>query len=270
MKGVRRQWDDLDDYVLRRLHANRRGMKWIATFMCCAVCTIERRAKSLDLKFNGRHHWTVEEDALLRARYPEEPTQAIAQVMGMRVAQVHQRATRLGLHKSTAFFASDKAGRIQRGRSDPRMMASQFKKGLTPWNKGAHYVAGGRSATTRFKKGQRPHTWKPVGSYRVNADGFLDRKVSDTGYPPRDWVGVHRLAWIAAHGPIPRGYVVRFRDGCKSTVAEEITVDKLELITMQENMRRNTLHRYPKEVVGLIQMKGALNRRIHRKERQLA
>lgn len=42
-----------------------------------------------------------------------------------------------------------------------------------------------------------------------------------------------------------------------------ITADRLELVTRAENMARNTLHRYPKEVAQLIQLRGALNRKIN-------
>ncbi len=57
---------------------------------------------------------------------------------------------------------------------------------------------------TMFKKGQVGTRFMPIGSERINADGYLDRKVSATGYPPRDWVAVHRLLWIEHHGPIPK------------------------------------------------------------------
>ncbi|CAB3960116.1 hypothetical protein LMG7053_06166 [Achromobacter ruhlandii] len=46
-----------------------------------------------------------------------------------------------------------------------------------------------------------------------------------------------------------------------------ITADKVECISFAENMRRNTLHRYPKEIAHAIQMRGALNRRIRNVEK---
>ncbi|MCS8378253.1 HNH endonuclease, partial [Pseudomonas aeruginosa] len=63
-------------------------------------------------------------------------------------------------------------------------------------------------SATRFKKGQKPHTWLPVGSTRISADGYLQRKISDTGYPPRDWKGIHILLWEEHFGPIPTGHCV--------------------------------------------------------------
>ena len=122
---------------------------------------------------------------------------------------VDSKANKLGLRKSAAFFARDLGGRMLKG---GRMsVATQFQPGATPWNKGQHYQALGRSIDTQFKPGARPHTWRPVGSLRVNADGYLQRKLTDTRYPPRDWVAVHRTVWEAAHGPVPGQHVVVFK-----------------------------------------------------------
>jgi hypothetical protein len=151
------------------------------------------------------------------------------------------------------------------------MRQHQFPKGHVPANKGIKgYQAGGRSAQTQFKKGSVPCTWKPIGSYRVNADGYLDRKVTDTGYPPRDWAAVHRLVWIEAHGEIPAGHVVRFRDGMKTTDPQLLTVDRLECISRKENALRNAWHAtWPPELKEIKGAQIALTRAINRKQRQL-
>ena len=72
-------------------------------------------------------------------------------------------------------------------------------------------------AETQFKPDTRPHTWKPIGSTRLSREGYLQRKISDTGYPPKDWVGVHILMWQEAHGPLPKGFAVSFRIVTKPT-----------------------------------------------------
>jgi hypothetical protein len=72
---------------------------------------------------------------------------------------------------------------------------------------------------TSFKKGcmsgAAQHNYVPIGSFRVSKDGYLERKVTDDPSlaPARRWVGVHRLNWEAAHGPIPDGHCVCFIDG---------------------------------------------------------
>ncbi|MGH6627618.1 MAG: HNH endonuclease signature motif containing protein [Burkholderiaceae bacterium] len=213
-----------------------------------------------------RRPWTPDAIELLVALYPDNSTADIARRLGRAAGSCYQKAAALGLKKSAAFYASERAGRIQRGRQDPRMIASQFKPGLQPWNKGAHYRAGGRSAETRFKKGRRPQTWQPVGSLRINTDGYLDRKVSDTGR--RDWVAVHRLVWQEAHGPIPAGHIVVFRPGRRSTVLEQITADALECITRAELARRNHPSSKSPELARLVQLKGAITRQVNRITRE--
>ncbi len=113
---------------------------------------------------------------------------------------------------------------------------------------------------TQFKPGNKPHTWKPIGSTRYSKEGYLQRKVSDTGYPPRDWVGEHILMWQRAHGPVSPGFAVCFRDGDKA----HLTLDNFELISRRGLMRRNTIHNYPPELVDVIRLNGALKRRLGR------
>lgn len=213
-----------------------------------------------------RTPWTPEQLDTLRRLYAMTPTIQIAELIGRPLRATYAKATELGLRKAPEYFAAHQAGRTvgDRGR------ATRFQPGQTPWNKGTSYRPGGRCAETQFKPGQRPHTWRPVGSYRVNADGYLDRKVSDTGYPPRDWVGVHRLVWIAANGPIPRGHVVVFRPGRRTTNVDEITPDALECISRKTLIERNTVHRHGPEIARLVQLRGAVNRQIRKHERNEA
>ncbi len=221
---------------------------------------------------NGRA-WTFAELHALKGTYADYRTEDIARALGRNVTQVYAKAKALGLTKSEAFCASDLSGRIQRGRSDPRMQATQFQKGLVPWNKGTHFVAGGRSAETRFgpRRPEESVNYKPIGSLRVSADGYLERKVTDDRAlaPARRWTAVHRLVWEAAHGPIPSGHVVVFRPAMRTAVLEEITVDRLECISRAELQRRNSIHtRFPPEVRQLYQLKGAITRQVNRITRE--
>jgi hypothetical protein len=115
-------------------------------------------------------------------------------------------------------------------------------------------------AETQFKPGTRPHTWKPIGTTRFSKEGYLQRKISDTGYPPRDWVGEHILMWQEAHGPVPKGLAVAFRDRDKT----HLHLDNFELISRRELMRRNTIHNYPAELVDIIRLGASLRRQIRK------
>jgi hypothetical protein len=214
-----------------------------------------------------RRPWAPDEVALLCARYAEHRTADIAAQLGRPLKHVYSKATRLGLRKSAAFLQRDVSGRMLKGGA--LSVATQFKPGSVPWNKGKHYEALGRSIDTQFKPGGTPHTWKPIGSLRINADGYLQRKCSDTRYPPRDWVSIHRSVWEAANGPVPHGCVVVFVPGRKTTDEAAITPDAVECITRRQLMARNTLHALlPKPLAKLVQLRGALARQINRKAKQ--
>lgn len=268
-----RVWTALDDQVLRALHSNGHGVSYIAMFMVSCRESIHRRARELGLAFDETHRWTPAENAMLRERYPDEATADLARELGVSVSKVHSRARKLGLCKSEAFRASDKAGRILRGRTDPRSAVGQFKKGHVPANKGLRRPgwSPGRMAETQFKKGRpacESRNYLPIGTEKVDPKrNVLMRKVTDdpSVFPVQRWRPVHVMVWEAANGPVPPGHIVIFKRGQKTFVAAEITVDRLELVTLAENMRRNSFRtNYPPEFGRLIQLKGALNRKINR------
>lgn len=94
-----------------------------------------------------------------------------------------------------------------------------FEKGMVPPNKGKKMPADiyEKAKPTMFKKGNVPHNYRPVGSERVNKDGYLEVKVKD----PRTWKLKHRLVWEKANGKIPQDSIVIFRDGNKQNVSIE-------------------------------------------------
>lgn len=196
----------------------------------------------------------------MRRLYATTPTEQIAKHLGVRSSQIWQQAGKLGLRKSVDLIRE--MARERTSRPGHGSIRTRFQKGLVPANKGLKRPgwAPGRMAETQFKKGQKPQTWKPIGSERYSKDGYLQIKVTDTGYPPRDWVAVHNLLWIEKHGLIPPGHAaVAFKDGDKAHIVD----DNLELISRAELMRRNTIHnRYPKEMVNTIMLLGAVKRKL--------
>lgn len=213
-----------------------------------------------------RKPWSPHELDLLRAQYPVASAQEIADALGRGIKSVYLQAFQLGLRKPKDWIAE----RARLRMSDPhhRGRTSQFKPGLTPHNKGKKQPKGyapGRMAETQFKPGHRPHTWHPIGHERITDEGYLQRKVTDTGNTLRDYVNLHWLVWQAAHGEVPKGYALVFKNGARS----DIRLDNLELVSRAELMRRNSYHtRYPKEIGLLIQARGALHRVINRRSRE--
>ena len=223
----------------------------------------------------NRRFWTDAEVAVLREFYPNERAQDVAKRLGRTLSSVFQRARAMGLEKSAAFLASDLAGRIQRGKQSPKMIANRIKPGDVPWNKGVKGATGVQEGcrATQFKAGRpanEARNYVPVGSLRVNADGYLERKLTDDPsiYPARRWVAVHRLVWEAAHGPIPAGHIVVYRPGMKTVVEAEITVGRLECISRAENAHRNHPRNRDPELGRLVQLKGAITRQVNRINRE--
>lgn len=214
----------------------------------------------------GRSLWPWWQLEMLRLHYASQPTTLLAQAIGRPAGQVYAQAGKLGLGKGPEFLATAASGRLLKG---GRLgQAHQFGPGHTPWNKGVTGLdVGGRE--TRFKPGNRPKTWVPVGTLRITPDDTLERKVCDLPGPPNvRWKSVHSLVWQAANGPVPAGHIVVFKPGRRSTELARITVDALDCITRAQNMARNTIHaRLPKELVHLVQLRGAIHRQINRRER---
>lgn len=210
----------------------------------------------------GRRLWEASDDALLRAIYPDTPNAAIAKQLRRSVHGIYGRAEKLGLHKSEAYLASPHACRLRRGDHVGRKF--WYPKGHVPANKGARRPGWGpgRMKETQFRKGESRNKM-PIGSTRLDADGYLLRKVSDVPHVLQNvnWKPEHRLLWIAAHGPIPDGHKLRFRDGDRT----HVHLDNLELVSDAAMMKRNSVHNLPPELDKTIQLLGALNRQIRRR-----
>ncbi len=207
--------------------------------------------------------WTRADDDAVRAMYQTHSAREISEQIGRTERAVYQRANDLGLRKTRDWIAE----RTRQAMLDPNHggRRQQFQPGITPWNKGTHWAAGGASIATRFQPGHRggraQALWMPVGSLRINADGYLDRKVHD-GLPLHTrWRAEHALIWEAAHGAIPKGHAIIFKDGDKT----HVTLDNLECISRRELMLRNTVHRHGPEIAALSQLRGALKRQINRR-----
>ncbi|WP_249976113.1 HNH endonuclease signature motif containing protein [Vreelandella olivaria] len=200
------------------------------------------------LAHNGKP-WSPEDLEALAKVYPDTDNATLGRIFRRSESSIQNQATNHGWRKSAAHMAKN---------------PGCFKPGLTPWNKGTHYVAPG-SEHTRFRKGQKPHTWQPIGSERVTKDGYLQRKMTDTGYPPRDWVPVSHIEWEKHHGkPVPEGHAIVFRDGNSRNFAPS----NLELISRADLMRRNSYLNLPEPLPQIVQLRGALNRKINRRSQQ--
>ena len=217
--------------------------------------------------------WTQADIDAVRARYPNEPTKRIADDLGRSERAVYSQAGLMRIKKTAVYLAGPDSGRLSA--RDTRGGGARFKPGNVSWNKGVKGSTGTHPNCKRawFKKGElcgaAQHNYTPVGSERVNKDGLLVRKVTDdpSVAPKHRWMPVSRLVWEQAHGQIPRGHAVAFKEGQRTADAAQITLDRLELVSRAELMRRNTIHRYPKEIARLAQLRGVLNRVINNRSK---
>lgn len=128
----------------------------------------------------------------------------------------------LGLNQITAFI---KANKFSSG------LTGRFPPGHVPVNKGLKGASAGGWEPTQFKKGHRPANYKPVGTERVNGEGYIDIKIAD----PAKWKPKHKIIWEEANGPIPKGHCLVFGDRNKLNT----DLDNLILVTRAQLVRLN-------------------------------
>jgi len=98
----------------------------------------------------------------------------------------------------------------------------RYQPGIPPHNKGLRMAYNANSAATRFKPGQTPANYRGPGHESIDKDGYVwivtDATNPHTG-AATNRVMKHRWLWEQAHGPIPKGHVLKCLDGDKSNCA---------------------------------------------------
>jgi hypothetical protein len=226
-----------------------------------------------------RRFWSPDDLKQLAELYPMRPTKEVAKALNRSLASTYGTAAKLGFKKSQAFLDSEESGRLRKGQSRPGTERTQFQKGHAPANKGLRYPgwAPGRMAETQFRKGQRTgvaaRNWTPIGTILADYEGYLRIKVRDaqhgkeaTGFGnTKVWPLLNRHLWEQHNGPIPPNHLVKFKDGNRSNC----TIENLELVSMADNARKNSMwHSLPRELAEIIQLQGALKRKLRRADGQ--
>ena len=206
-----------------------------------------------------RHITTADDIAYIKEHYASMSSYEIAAVLDMSKTTVTAVAHRHGIRKSREWIADRARMRTLDPNHGGRVYL--FQKGHTPHTKGKRAEEWmsteglARSAASRFQKGQRPANWRPIGSERINVDGYIEVKVED-GKP---WRHKHRVLWEEAHGSVPDGYMVSFIDGNK----QNVELSNLKLVARADAMRQNSVVNYPDDVREVIHMRAVLKRHIN-------
>lgn len=112
------------------------------------------------------------------------------------------------------------------------IVGGQFPKGHIPANKGKKgYMSKEqyeKCKATMFKKGNMPQNHRPVGSERIDQDGYTYIKVAE----PNKWKLKHRLLWEQHKGPIPPKHRLIFADGNR----QNICLENLILVSYAESL----------------------------------
>lgn len=201
-----------------------------------------------------RRLWTPEEDRILLEKYETCEAAEIGRQLGRGVTSVYNRAHLLGLRKP--FIYHSLAGK--KGSAYQSAVAHRFTKGHTPANKGKKMSPElyAKCSRTMFKKGQMPTKHREVGSERINVDGYVEVKVAE----PKKWKLKHRVVWEAAHGPVPKGFNIQFRNGNRL----DLRLENLYIISRAEQLStENSIYaRYPEDLRKVIRVKATLKRQI--------
>jgi hypothetical protein len=177
--------------------------------------------------------WTEEEREYVRQHYADTDTDEMAARLGRTRSAVNEAAAKLGVKKSHAYLVElgKKFAALNEGKNT-------FKPGNIPW-------------TTKH-------------------DGAITRRIDKSGRPAffirvakRKWVPLRQAVWIAAHGPIPRGYNIIHKDGDW----QNCRIENLECLSNAELMRRNSILNYPREVVETIWALRTLNNTLKNKKK---
>ena len=112
-----------------------------------------------------------------------------------------------------------------------------FPKGHEPANKGKKMPPDvyEKCKATMFRAGERPPTWKPVGSERISVDGYIEIKVAE----PNKWKIKARYLWEQAAGEkLSRNDSIVYLDGDK----QNLELSNLAKISRSDLARMNQNH----------------------------
>jgi hypothetical protein len=189
--------------------------------------------------------WTLQEDNILREKYPDLLTSDLMKFLpGRTYSSITGHANVLGIKKSDLFFSLGMGGRISN--SNNIGIDTRFKINKPGWNKGkkqSDYMSPEkieRTKATRFKKGQDPHNTVPIGTERISKDGYVEIKIrhlKNGDANNKNFVSKHRMIYQEHFGPIPDNYNVEFIDGNRMNFEPSNFI----LRSKTENFLKNTM-----------------------------
>lgn len=196
---------------------NHRSIKEIALAIGRTVFSTKSKIRSMGLKVKVRsnpHGWSFNQKCLLKENYGKLSNKEVSVLLDKSVFAIKAMANKLGLKKS----------------HNP----SQFKKGRKPHNKGIKQATSEKVYKTTFKKGNVPPTTKMEGSLYERANNS-ECAIYYKPYGAKKVVRYANFIWEEAHGKIPKGYIVSYKD----KDWRNCSLDNLCIMSRAELLRSN-------------------------------
>jgi len=192
---------------------------------------------------------TKKQEQKIRDEYLAKPFKTLAKEIGVSGGRIKRFLIKEGLEVSQEL-------------RQQRLKASQYSKGAISFNKGkkqTDYMTQAqinKTKATRFKKGNIPANHKPVGSERsLLKGGYIEIKVLE----PNIWKLKQRWIYEKQYKiQLTSNDVIIFKDG--NILNFEIS--NLQKITKTENMYRNSIHKYPPEIIPSLVLINKINKQL--------
>ena len=205
-----------------------------------------------------RRYWTDHERKLLSELYADNSTDYVAKKLNRSITSIYTQANLMKLNKSEQYMKI--ALQLEAEKLKVVGAKHRFNSGHIPANFGQKMSNELREKckVTFFKDGHEPHNTKYDGYERIDTkDGYIQIRVNKGKF-----VLKHRYVWEQHNGPIPKGNIIIFKDRNKYN----LDISNLQMITLSENMQRNRITKYPKELQDLIKLNNKLKTKLHEKQ----
>lgn len=253
-----------EDRLFIQEHYPTKGSAWVAEKLGLRVTQIKAFAKNNKLtRVSLFYVWDDEKTQKLINDFPNRKTEDIAAEFGFSYSAVCNKAYSIGLKKSAEFM--EKHGNRLTGTLG---IEYRFPEGHVPANKGKEMAPELKEKIkhTFFQPGQLPATTKYFGK------PYLYERKRKNGYVERIWwiqEGTNKrsayLAYLCRQNGIDlTGKKPRLKPGFDHS--RPPAFDDIIIVTNAENLEQNSIYRYPKEVVNLIRVKGAITHQINKQK----
>ena len=259
---MNRTWTESEIELLKQEYPKNWGRDICRFFPNKTAASIKTKANKIGLKKEKEYlYLTAEQKEYLKKNYSNTDNKILAEHLNCTVEQVYNNAYSLGL-KKVDDWQSNLLKKYWRENPDNPSKKGFFRKGQVPSNKGKKMSPEiyEKVKGTMFKKGQNPHNAKPVGyecvQKKVTGEQYIYIKVEGK----RKLTLKHRYLWEQAHGKIPKGYNIQFKDG--NTLNCEL--ENLYIISREEQMKQNSIMNYSPQMITLLHTVGKFKRIINK------